>query len=105
MATTEELTYADVSEHKSKKAWAPRTSPPRKRSPTDILSGAQDLYLVIHDKVYNATTFVDEHPYVSPPPCTTHENYNPQTPLSPHPRLYPESYLHHGLFVPITAPI
>ena len=24
----------------------------------------QDIYLVVHDQVYNATTFVDEHPYV-----------------------------------------
>lgn len=34
------LTYADVSAHNSK----------------------NDLYLVIHDKVYNASKFVDEHP-------------------------------------------
>ena len=26
----------------------------------------QDLFLVVHDKVYNATTFIDEHPYVHP---------------------------------------
>ncbi|OAP65194.1 hypothetical protein AYL99_01166 [Fonsecaea erecta] len=37
---SEELTYAEVSKHNTKK----------------------DLYLVIHDKVYNASTFVDEHP-------------------------------------------
>ena len=41
--TTKEFSYSDVSEHSSKK----------------------DLYLVIHDKVYNATSFVDEHPYVA----------------------------------------
>ncbi|TVY19048.1 putative cytochrome b5 [Lachnellula arida] len=35
-----ELTYAQVAEHASKK----------------------DLYLVIHDKVYNTSSFVDEHP-------------------------------------------
>ncbi|KAF2670581.1 cytochrome b5 [Microthyrium microscopicum] len=35
-----ELTYADVSAHATKK----------------------DLYMVIHDVVYNATPFVDEHP-------------------------------------------
>ncbi|MCJ1483860.1 hypothetical protein MMC06_004028 [Schaereria dolodes] len=40
MSETQELTYSDVSEHSSKK----------------------DLYVVIHDKVYNASTFVDEHP-------------------------------------------
>ena len=45
MSATQELTYSDVSEHTSKK----------------------DLYVVIHDKIYNASSFVDEHPYVSPP--------------------------------------
>lgn len=43
MSDTKELTYSDVSEHTSKK----------------------DLYVVIHDKIYNASSFVDEHPYVS----------------------------------------
>lgn len=42
MSATKEFTYSDVSEHTSKK----------------------DLYLVIHDKVYNSSSFVDEHPYV-----------------------------------------
>ena len=37
---SQELTYAEVSAHSTKK----------------------DLYLVIHDKVYNTTSFVDEHP-------------------------------------------
>jgi len=37
---SQELTFAEVSKHSSKK----------------------DLYLVIHDKVYNASSFVDEHP-------------------------------------------
>ncbi|KAK4635771.1 putative cytochrome b5 [Fulvia fulva] len=40
MSDTKEFTYSDVSEHTSKK----------------------DLYLVIHDKVYNSSSFVDEHP-------------------------------------------
>ena len=44
MSATKELTYSDVAEHTSKK----------------------DLYVVIHDKVYNASSFVDEHPYVLP---------------------------------------
>ncbi|KAF2755728.1 cytochrome b5 [Pseudovirgaria hyperparasitica] len=35
-----EYTYSDVSEHASKK----------------------DLFIVVHDKVYNASGFVDEHP-------------------------------------------
>lgn len=34
------LTYVEVKEHGTKK----------------------DLYVVIHDKVYNASSFVDEHP-------------------------------------------
>ena len=37
-----EFSYSDVSEHNTKK----------------------DLYIVVHDKVYNASSFVDEHPYV-----------------------------------------
>ncbi|KAF1953799.1 cytochrome b5 [Byssothecium circinans] len=35
-----EYTYAEVLEHNTKK----------------------DLFLVIHDKIYNATSFIDEHP-------------------------------------------
>jgi len=37
---SQELTVAEVAQHSTKK----------------------DLYLVIHDKIYNATSFVDEHP-------------------------------------------
>ncbi|GAM89859.1 hypothetical protein ANO11243_078990 [Dothideomycetidae sp. 11243] len=37
---TKSLTFADVATHNTKK----------------------DLYLVVHDKVYNASSFVDEHP-------------------------------------------
>ncbi|GAB7354004.1 hypothetical protein MBLNU459_g4595t1 [Dothideomycetes sp. NU459] len=37
---SKEFTYSDVSEHATKK----------------------DVYMVIHDKVYNASSFVDEHP-------------------------------------------
>ena len=37
---SQELTYAEVSKHSSKK----------------------DLYVVIHDKVYDTSSFVDEHP-------------------------------------------
>lgn len=40
MSDIKEFTYSDVSEHSSKK----------------------DLYMVIHDKVYNCSSFVDEHP-------------------------------------------
>lgn len=39
-----DYTYSDVSSHSTKK----------------------DLLVVIHDKVYNASSFVDEHPYVLP---------------------------------------
>lgn len=44
MSDTKEFTYSDVSEHATKK----------------------DLYIVVHDKVYDCTSFVDEHPYVTP---------------------------------------
>jgi len=37
---TKEYTYSDVSEHNTKK----------------------DLFIVVHDKVYNCSSFVDEHP-------------------------------------------
>lgn len=39
-----ELTYQDVAEHNTKK----------------------DIYVVVHDKIYDVTKFVDEHPCVSP---------------------------------------
>jgi cytochrome b involved in lipid metabolism len=37
---SKEITYSEVQKH----------------------SGKKDLWLVIHDKVYNTTSFVDEHP-------------------------------------------
>lgn len=40
MSETKEFTFADVAEH----------------------TGKKDLYMVIHDKVYNSSSFVDEHP-------------------------------------------
>ena len=40
------FTYAEVTTHSSK----------------------EDLYVVIHDKVFDASSFVDEHPLVSPSP-------------------------------------
>jgi len=40
MSETKEFTFSDVSEHTTKK----------------------DLYMVIHEKVYDTTSFVDEHP-------------------------------------------
>ncbi|KAF1823542.1 putative cytochrome b5 [Dissoconium aciculare CBS 342.82] len=40
MSATKTFTYSDVSEHTTKK----------------------DLYMVIHDKVYDTSSFVDEHP-------------------------------------------
>jgi hypothetical protein len=39
---SKEFTYQDVAEHNTKK----------------------DLFVVIHDKVYDVGPFVDEHPYV-----------------------------------------
>lgn len=39
---SQEFTFAEVAEH----------------------AGKKDLYMVIHDKVYDVTKFVDEHPYV-----------------------------------------
>jgi hypothetical protein len=39
---SKEFTYAEVQAHSTKK----------------------DLYVVIHDKVYDTTSFIDEHPYV-----------------------------------------
>lgn len=38
--SAKEFTYSDVAEHNTKK----------------------DLFIVVHDKVYNASSFVDEHP-------------------------------------------
>ncbi|KAF3388777.1 hypothetical protein F1880_003636 [Penicillium rolfsii] len=44
MSATKEFTLQEVASHNTKK----------------------DLYMIIHDKVYDCTSFVDEHPYVSP---------------------------------------
>ena len=41
-------------------------SPIRRVSRPVKLMCRQDLYVVVHDKVYDATKFVDEHPYASP---------------------------------------
>jgi len=74
MSETQELTYSDVSEHSSKKVRSRKSREPQKNHSqllTLAQSDVQDLYLVVHDKVYNASAFVDEHPYVpdfSPPP-------------------------------------
>lgn len=46
MAEEKELTFQEVSSHTTKK----------------------DLYMIIHDKVYDCSSFVDEHPYVLLPP-------------------------------------
>jgi cytochrome b involved in lipid metabolism len=43
MSATKEFTLQEVASHNTKK----------------------DLYMVIHEKVYDCTSFVDEHPYVS----------------------------------------
>lgn len=44
---SKEFTYQDVAEHNTKK----------------------DIYVVIHDKVYDCAQFVDEHPCVDAPAC------------------------------------
>lgn len=44
MSETKELTLTEVAAHNTKK----------------------DLYMIIHEKVYDVTSFVDEHPYVPP---------------------------------------
>ena len=45
---SKEYTYQDVAEHNTKK----------------------DVFMVIHDKVYDATKFIDEHPYAVPFPSS-----------------------------------
>lgn len=42
MSATKEFTLKEVTEHNTKK----------------------DLYMVLHEKVYDVSSFVDEHPYV-----------------------------------------
>lgn len=44
MSADKELTFKEIADHNTKK----------------------DLYMVVHDKVYDCSSFVDEHPYVSP---------------------------------------
>lgn len=48
-----EYTYQDVAEHNTKK----------------------DLFMVIHDKVYDCAKFVDEHPYVCCLACCLYLSY------------------------------
>lgn len=67
MSDTKELTYSDVSEHTSKK----------------------DLYMVIHNKVYNASSFVDEHPYVNSLSLSAHLTDKPPTAALSLPTLLP----------------
>ncbi len=43
---SKEYTFQDVAEHNTKK----------------------DIFVVIHDIVYDASKFIDEHPCVGPPP-------------------------------------
>jgi hypothetical protein len=45
MSATKEFTLKEIAEHNTKK----------------------DLYLIVHDKVYDCSSFVDEHPYVTSP--------------------------------------
>lgn len=45
MADVKEFSYQDVAEHNTK----------------------NDMFVVVHDKVYDCTKFLDEHPYVFRP--------------------------------------
>jgi cytochrome b involved in lipid metabolism len=45
MSATKEFTMQDVAEHNT----------------------SSDIYMVVHDKVYDCTKFLDEHPYVFTP--------------------------------------
>jgi hypothetical protein len=49
MSESKEFTFKQIAEHNTKK----------------------DLYLIVHDKVYDCTSFVDEHPYVDPVSTST----------------------------------
>jgi hypothetical protein len=60
-----EFTYSDVSEHTTKK----------------------DLYMVIHDKVYDCSSFVDEHPYVGPLIYAAHPPQRFAQDVSKHPHI------------------
>ena len=77
MAEAAEFTYQDVAEHNTSK----------------------DLYMVIHDKVYDVTKFVDEHPYVflPSPLCLC--------PPSPPPPLVVKKYLHMLVHMSYTLPV
>ena len=66
-----EYTYSDVSEHNTKK----------------------DLFIVVHDKVYNASSFVDEHPYVRPPSAQRHPPHWFAHDVSKHPREFSSSII------------
>lgn len=63
MSETKELTYEDVQSHNGKKVCVSPFSS-QESGARMYLMGAQDLYVVVHGKVYDATKFVDEHPYV-----------------------------------------
>ena len=59
MSDAKELTLQEVSAHNTKK----------------------DLYMVIHDKVYDVSSFVDEHPYVIEPlPPSPRSTQHPEHP-------------------------
>ena len=60
-AGEKEFTYSDVAEHTTKKVLGPHLA--RRGAPT--LTSLQDIHVVIHDEVYNASSFIDEHPYVA----------------------------------------
>ena len=63
MSETKEYTFSEVSGHNTKKVLRDRSTVLFAKMLIARV-GVQDLFVVIHDKVYNATSFVDEHPYV-----------------------------------------
>ncbi|MBE7180085.1 MAG: cytochrome b5 domain-containing protein [Terriglobus roseus] len=80
MSESKELTYEEVAEHNTKK----------------------DLYLVIHDKVYNSSSFVDEHPYVQPCPpplIVTRSTAKCFALASRLPHLHPHIQISHATYV------
>ena len=90
---SQEFTYSDISEHNTKKVSRTAERVARRAKEEEdihrmdeesarpqpaqqlvlatlelkehlLLTRFQDLYMVVHDKVYDCSSFVDEHPYV-----------------------------------------
>jgi cytochrome b involved in lipid metabolism len=61
MSDEKVFTYDEVKEHNTKKVGLDTSRQIHKRT-FHSSRCAQDLYMVIHDKVYSCASFVDEHP-------------------------------------------